>query len=135
MAVSNRDHGWYTYIDPFDNGTPISYFAINDANAAAMTLAESTTYPYGMFSVNRNGQTDSQAYYNGLEIQFSSHPSGPLVSSVLTFCGNGVNYSGYFLNMGFLGGGMTAAQMKAFYNLLRNYFMGIGVSVGTPPSP
>jgi uncharacterized protein YmfQ (DUF2313 family) len=130
-----------SYVAPFDgllDPANSSLFAINDSRAANYSFVGATPYPYGMFAVNRSGATNSQAYYNGLEVQFSSNPSGPVPSGAATFCGGGGTAgvtSGAQLCMSFVGGSMTNAQFKAFYNHLRNYFLAIGLQVGTPPAP
>jgi hypothetical protein len=130
-----------SYVAPFDgllDPANSSLFALNDSLAANYTFIGATPYSYGMFAVNRSGTTNSQAYYNGLEVQFSSNPSGAVPSGAVTFCGGG-GAQGYSspaqLCMGFIGGSMTPAQYKTFYNYLRSYFMAIGLLIGTPPAP
>jgi uncharacterized protein YmfQ (DUF2313 family) len=135
IIVSSLGAAANSYIDIDDGGSSISYFAINDAKAG--TWAFSTeTLNYGMFAVNRNGSTNSQAYYNGIEIQFCSNTSAAPPSSPITFNGGmGGYYSDSQLVMGYISGGMTVAQQRALYNDLRSYFIAMNVPVGTPPSP
>jgi uncharacterized protein YmfQ (DUF2313 family) len=130
-----------SYVAPWDgllDPASSSFFAINDSLSANYTFIGATPYPYGLFAVNRSGTTNSQAYYNGLEVQFSSNLSGPVPSGAVTFCGGGGTQgvsSPAQLCMGFIGGSMTNAQYRLFYNHLRAYFLGIGLLVGTPPAP
>jgi uncharacterized protein YmfQ (DUF2313 family) len=127
------DTSAYTYVDIWD-GANVNYFAINTTQNS-FGFGASTTYSFGMFVGNRSGATNCQSYYNGLEFQFSSDASGPLQSSPFYFCGNGsYAYSG-IVSLGFIGGNMTPAQHKAFYNDLRNYFIGVNIPMGTPPAP
>jgi len=142
IIVSSRDTTANSLIAPWTSAPVIgaqnllTYFAINDANAAAWNFYQSTSYPYGYFGVTRSGVTSSSGYYNGIQIQFSSNPSAPVISSPVTFCGMGNNYmSPAQLCLGVIAGGMTAAQHRTLYTLLRNFFLAVGVDVGTPPAP
>jgi hypothetical protein len=123
----------YTYIDLQDGGQ--NYFAINDSNGPLFNFAATTGLAFGLFAVNRSGQTNSQAYYNGLELQFSSNPSTVLDNSPITFCGGYGYQSTFQLSFGIIAGSLTNAQHAALYTRLRNYLTGIGQPPGTPPVP
>jgi len=125
---------WRIYIDVNDGQTGISWFGINDANGTASTF-KASTLPYGLFVVDRVGATNSQAWLNGIEMQFSSNPSVAPFSSPITFGqANGSPGMGT-MSIGFIGGDLTQAQHKALYTHLRTFLTGIGHPPGTPPVP
>jgi uncharacterized protein YmfQ (DUF2313 family) len=124
-----------TYIDINDGSTGFNYFAINDSKGDQWEFAAGNAFVFGMFAVNRASATNSGAFYNGIEFQFSAHPSTALLSQPLLFCqGNGY-VSPFELSIGFIGGSLTNAQHAALYTRLRNYLTGMGYNPGTPPVP
>jgi uncharacterized protein YmfQ (DUF2313 family) len=126
-----------TFININDSGLGITYVGINDNNPLAgdSSFAFSDTQPWGYYALNRSGPTNSQAYRNGMEIQFSSNPSVPVTSSAFSFCSAQGSQSFYRLAIGFIAGSMTPTQHARLYTRFRSYLTGIGTSPGTPPLP
>lgn len=126
-----------TFIDINDGGLGVTYVAINDNNPLAgdWSFAFNDTQPWGYYAVNRSGQTSSQAYRNGMQIQSSLNPSVAPVSSPFSFCSAQGSQSSFRLAIGFIAGSMTPTQHARLYTRLRNYLTGIGTSPGTPPLP
>jgi hypothetical protein len=125
---------WRVYIDVNDGYSGVSYFAINDASGTASSFAASTL-AYGLFAVTRSGTTNSQAWLNGIEMQFSSNPSQVPFSSPITFGqANGSYLMGQVI-VGFIGASLSQPQHAALYTRLRTYLTAIGQPPGTPPVP
>lgn len=126
-----------TFININDAGAGITYVAINDNAPLSgdFSFAFSDPQPWGYYAVNRSGATNSQAYRNGMEVQFSSHGSVAPVSSAFSFCAAQGSAGFYRLAVMWIGGNMTPTQHARLYTRFRAYLTGIGTSPGTPPLP
>jgi hypothetical protein len=113
-----------------DLGPRTAYFGINDASTANWNFLYHDTQGFGFYAMNRSAQNLSQAFRNGIQIQFSSNPSAAPESSPFTICkGNigGVDYFGSAtIAIDCFGASLTIDQHAQLYNHLLGYMQGIG---------
>lgn len=90
------------------------FFGINDSNTQAWNFYFFDDYNYGFYAMNRSDGSNSQAYRNGRQIQFSSNPSIAPDNSPFTFGHAGMGgvdyYCAHWISIGCFGADLTPDQ-------------------------
>lgn len=124
------------------SGTTINPRDANDRAAGrvnqatnVMTAAGAVLDSIGMFVANRTGPTAMQVYRDGVELVASTAASSPRANGALRLGSiTDTSFRAAQFSMGFIGAGLTPAEVASIYNWFEPYRTGVGVGIDTAPT-